>query len=354
LDAEAHVGLIAAHLEPQADGIWDYTQALAAGLRSQGVRTTVFEWRDGELPDGAEAVDAVVVQYNPFSYGRRGFAPRLPLTLARLRRRGRRGGGPVVAVMFHETYVDMKNFRWALMGAWQRVQLALVQSTADVQLCTIQRWAERLRRTRIGPRAHHLPVASNLPDARASREAARADLGADERTLVISCLGLRHAGRLERYVVDAARCAAAVSEEVLLLNLGLGDNDDRRLGPNVLLRNMGFLAEERLAALFAASDVFLAPYADGVSTRRTTVMAALQHGVPVIGTSGHLTDDLLHELPAFTLTPVGDIDAFTAAVVKVAADPEERRRLGEAGRATYEREFDWPVLVRRLRGYIGA
>ena len=97
-----------------------------------------------------------------------GSRPGLPLFFARLRRKRRR---PRIAVMFHETYVDMRSASWALMGSWQRAQLLALQAASDVQLCSIQRWTERLRKTARGRPVHHLPVASNLPDARADRAA---------------------------------------------------------------------------------------------------------------------------------------------------------------------------------------
>lgn len=348
---DAQVGLLAARDERQADGIWDYTQGLSAALRTDGVRTRVLRWRHGSLRDGAAGLDALVVQYNPFSFGRRGFAPGLPLALGRLRRTGSR---PVIAVMFHETYVDMKNLRWALMGAWQRAQLLALQAAADVQLCTIERWTERLRRTAGRRPVHHLPVASNLPDAREHRDAARAELGVPSGTVVMSCLGLRHPGRLEQHVLAAARGAGERAERVLVLNLGVGDGSDEPIAPNVVLRHTGYLPEDRLARCYAASDAFLAPYADGVSTRRGTVMAALQHAVPLFGTSGHLTDGVLLRSAGLTLTPVGDRDAFAAAVAAAVADPERRARLGEAGLETYRRCFDWPVLARSLREHVGV
>ena len=58
--------------------------------------------------------------------------------VARLRR------GPTLALMVHETYVDMKNVRWALMGAWQRLQLAALRQLTDLQFCSTESWMRRL------------------------------------------------------------------------------------------------------------------------------------------------------------------------------------------------------------------
>ncbi len=199
---ELRIALLAAESNRQADGIRDYAERLLRALIDAGLPASLLLWRDGgwyaadggELPD---ELDAVVLQYNPFSFGRRGFAPKLPLSLRGFRRRGR----PLVGLMCHETYVDMKNPKWVLMGSWQRLQLIALQRVTDVQFCTIQRYVERLERTAGSRPVHHLPVASNLPDARANRDATRAALGVDGDALLLSCLGMRHPGRRAEHVM---------------------------------------------------------------------------------------------------------------------------------------------------------
>lgn len=367
--AAASLVVVAAESRRQADGIRDYTERLVEALSDAEVfaprlvlRTPGAGWAGARgsrlaralglepLPAELEGADVVLVQYNPFSYGRRGFAPGLPLLLWRLRRRRR----PVLAIMFHETYVDPESWRWALMGGWQRLQLQALQRCADVQLCSIERWTDRLRR--LAPRvpAEHLPVGSNLPDRRALRVEARQELGAQAGTLVLACFGLWHPGRLAGHVFAASRSVAR-GRHTILLNLGAPHRTAGIPPVGVDLREPGFMSGAALARLLAAADIVLAPYEDGVSTRRSTVMAALQHGIPVVGTAGHLTDRLLAaERDALVLVPVDDPARFANAVVALADDPQ---RLGEAGRAArrlYESRFDWPVIVERLTGILRA
>jgi glycosyltransferase involved in cell wall biosynthesis len=342
-----HVGLVVAPRREGMDAIGDYTRLLAAALRQNRVEADLLEWRTDHVNVDLRAL---VIQYNPFSFGRWGFAPGLPLSLAKLRRQRRRAR---IAVMFHETYVDMRSPSWALMGSWQRAQLVGVQAAADVHFCSIQRWTEQLRRTACGRPVHHLPVPSNLPDARREREQARRRIGADADTLVLACLGLRHPGRLAGHVLAAARAArTAGSPAVLVLDLGPGEPRERMAASHVRLWSTGFLDAYNLAAHIGAADLFLAPYMDGVSTRRGSMMAALQHAVPVVGTCGHLTDDMLRDASCLTLVPVNGSGSYAQAVAALATDPKRRAELGAAGRRMYEHHFDWPVLVDRLRGHL--
>src|SRR5262249_18302153 len=88
---------------------------------------------------------------------------------------------------------------------------------------------------------------------------------------------------------------------------------------------------------------------DGVSTRRTTLMAALQHGLAVVGTDGHNTDRMLRDANnSLRLTAVGDRDAFAGAVCELAASRGTRAELGSHARSLYETEFDWTVVSGRL------
>jgi glycosyltransferase involved in cell wall biosynthesis len=298
---------------------------------------------------------AIVVQYSPFCYGRWGFAPWLPAMLiaTRSRRRSRR---PLLAVMIHEPYVPMSGWRWALMGSWQRLQLGAVRLGADAVFTSIEPWVNELAGQPPRGPVVHLPVGSNFPDGRAQREQQRRRLGIEPNAIVLSCLGTDHPGWLPDYVAAAADAvAAAGSAPPVLLNLGAQAPALGGLDPRVEVRRPGYLTAPELAASLAASDLFLLPLVDGVSTRRGALMAALQHGLPVVGTAGPLTDSILRRAaPALRLTTVGDRGAFAAAAAALAHDPAARAEAGAAARALYESEFDWPVIADRLLAELAA
>jgi glycosyltransferase involved in cell wall biosynthesis len=342
------------------DGIRDHTDRLVGELTRRSLAVTELRLptgtprratssplapRLGELDPSV----ALVLQYSPFCYGRRGFAPWLPADLTRLRaRRGR----PRLAVMIHEPYVPIDSWRSGAMGLWQRLQLGSLRLLADTVFASIEPWAHKFAAHAPHRPAHHLPVGSNFPDARAERERSRRNLGAGEGTLVIACLGRDHPGWLGGHVVAAAnaivREGGAGDDGPLLLNLGAEAVAPAGLDPAVRVERPGFLAGEDFAALLAAADLFLAPTVDGVSTRRGSTMAALQHAVPVLATDGPLTDSILRGTPALALTPARDREAYAAAAAALAADPVRRRVVGNLGRDLYEREFDWPVIGRKL------
>jgi glycosyltransferase involved in cell wall biosynthesis len=314
----------------------------ADDIRRGHVRVLASGTSNGALSDA----DVCVIQYEPFSFGRWGFAPSLVVDVLRTRLSRRR---PVIALFVHESYIPAKrNWRSTAMNGWQRLQLLALRAASDVQLCSIEAWARRLRRMPPWTPVYHLPVASNLPDKRGSRGVQRAALGIERDTLVLACFGLEHPGRLPGHAMAAATAIAETGRSVHLLDLGAGE-PRRDVRGNLTVHAPGFLEADEAARMLAATDIFLAPYTDGVSTRRTTLMAALQHGVPVVGTVWEWTDRVLREATgALLLAPVDDIAAFAAHARSLAVDDDQRAAVGAAGRALYEAQFDWPVVSRNL------
>ena len=60
-----------------------------------------------------------------------------------------------------------------------------------------------------------------------------------------------------------------------------------------------------LAQHVRACDVLVQPYPDGISSRRTSAMAGLALGVPVVTTTGHLTEPLWAESGCVSLVQIG-------------------------------------------------
>jgi glycosyltransferase involved in cell wall biosynthesis len=335
----------------QVDGIRDHTRRMAEALRCTGAADARIEF--GVRPGFTSALcpddDVLLVQYNPFSYARWGFAPWLPVELLRARRRRR------VALMVHEPYVPMRNLRWSLMGAWQRLQLWLLWLSADVVLVSIEPWTTRLARWRPRRPVHHLPVGSNLPDGRGRRDEARGRLGIAADEVVLATLGSGSPAWLGGPLLAAATAVVAAGCPASALLLGADAPDVDGLGDVLRVRRPGWLSDEDLAAALAAADLFLLPLADGVSTRRTTLMAALQHAVPVVATLGPLTDRQLFEAgDALRLVPVARVDLFAQAVRALAEEPAARVRLGRAGRSLYERAFSWDRTAMQLLRALSA
>jgi glycosyltransferase involved in cell wall biosynthesis len=344
------------------DGILDYAQNLGTALATLHCLDVdiVVQARDGwsirrlgpgrgpqrrarSLDEALAHVDALILHYNPFSWGSRGFAPYLVPMLGRLRRRKPR---VVVGILAHERYVDMHGLRWTMMGGWQRVQFLAILRFADVAWSSIEAWTESLH-AQTRARVAQIPICSNLPDRRGARLLARARLGIDGSALVVAAFGTDHPSRLIGHIEGAVDAIAGSGRPVTLLNLGAGAPPVAVHAAGVTVVAPGRLHASAVAEHMAAADLYLAPFVDGVSARRTTLMAALQHALPVVGTDGPLTDTVLRDAhEALMLAPSTDRAAFVAAARDLASDGDQRARRGAAARRLYEARFDWPVACR--------
>src|SRR5207248_9302944 len=111
----------------------------------------------------------------------------------------------------------------------------------------------------------------------------------------------------------------------------------------------GFCDATEVSLWLQACDLLLQPYPDGVTTRRTSVMAALATGVPVLTTSGALTEPVWKETEAVALASADDIAAIVEIVARLADDAPARGALGARGRCAYDERFALGLTIERLR-----
>lgn len=264
-------------MPPQLDGIGDYTACLAAEVAKSetvtvltgaknpdpipGVRTqTAFS---PHTPASVRQIvriveedkpDWVLLQYNPFSYGRWGLNLHLPEMLRRLRRVSPETR---IAVMVHEPFVPIISLKFAVMGAYQRWQLWRIGQTANIMFFSIEAWQLRFQNWFPGKPLVHLPVGSNIPLIPCTRAEARARLGIEDRNIVLGLFGTASAGRLLEWVGQAAKAVEQSGRSVQLLYIGPDTEKFRAAAQEIPLIAGGKASTEEVSLRFTAMDVFL-------------------------------------------------------------------------------------------------
>ena len=374
-DAEAaalRLALISARFPPRLDGIGDYTARLAHALTPEHqVRVLTAEADAFTAPPGVDVVpcfrpeqrrsvagwldaldadppDWVVLQFNQFGFGRWGLNPWVPRTLARLKRRHRK---LQVAVMFHERYVPATTARFRVMRTWQVPQFRAVGRIADRVFFSIQNWAERYATWFPHRPVVHLPVGSNLPRVPINTHDARTRLGFTNDELIVGVFGHAHGTRTLSTLAGALDAAStAAGRPARLLYVGPDHAAVRAALPHHRVTADGPAPAEEASQRLSAMDLYLSDHTDGVSTRRGSLMAALQHGLPCVGTDGESTGAALRAQngQALRLVRAGDPTAFAQAAADLASDPIGRASLGQAAADLYHHHYDWPVIAQRL------
>ena len=360
------IHIVAAALPPQLDGIGDYSAQVAAELaRTQdvtvltgtstpdpipGVRIeTVFS---PDTPSSVRGIaeyvetnppDWVLLQYNPFSYGRWGLNLHLPEMLHTLKKRCPQ---TKFALMAHETFIAASSWQTALMSAWQRWQFWRLTQSANALFFSmdfhVKGYQYKLPKTAVV----HLPVGSNIPRIPISRQEARTRLNINEQAIVLGLFGTMHVSRMMDWVGYAAQAVHASGQEVQVLYLGPQKTQVRNALGTIPVIADGFLSTEETSMRFQAMDICLCPLSDGVSTRRTTLMTALQHEIATVGTLGYNTDCILRAKneQAFLLADVDKPKQFEEYVVNLSQQPKLRVALTVEGKTLFEQNFTWPKI----------
>jgi glycosyltransferase involved in cell wall biosynthesis len=107
--------------------------------------------------------------------------------------------------------------------------------------------------------------------------------------------------------------------------------------------------DPRLSAHLMACDLMIQPYPDGASSRRTSLLAPLAHGVPIITTSGPSTEPFWRDSEAVVIVPAQEMDAFVSQALRLLADGPARRRFALAARALYQKYFAIETIAEVLR-----
>ena len=373
--------LVTGSYAPELGGVADFTRQLAAGLAGAGDEVHVWCPRGDAPPpvdagvtvhplmgrfDGAalRALDAgidaipgprrILVQWVPHALGRRslnvGFA-------WWLWRRGR--GDDVVEVVAHEGGLGFGEggLLHTAAAVVHRLMALLAVRAARRVWVTIPEWARRWKALAAGKRVDFrwLPIPSTIPvaDDAAAVARVRARHAAADEPLVVH-FGTYGAHHMPQLVGTFGALLDAHGRARLLL-LGPGGERLRDAlvdrDPRVASRTdvTGALPPATLSAYIAAADLVVQPYTDGVSARRTSVMAPLEHGRPVVSTTGFLTEPLWAASDALALAPADDPAAIAASAARLLDDAAERARLGEAGRRLYSERFAMSHAVRALR-----
>jgi glycosyltransferase involved in cell wall biosynthesis len=371
------ITIIAAGLPPKLDGIGDYTANLAAELTKQCDVTVLTAYAEELWPIPGVVIkpvftkanrasvkniaveiksdppDWVILQYNPFAYGKWGLNLFLPAAVAQIKR-----DCPQTrfALMVHEPFVPVLDIKHAIMTIWQRWQLWSLGRSADVVFFSIDPWVKKFRRWFPSKEVVHLPVGSNMPHIQTTRAAERVRLGIADHVVVLGYFGTFHNFRMPNWVGDAAECLKRSGYNPLVLYVGPHSENVCRAIGRANVRAEGLLSPENVSRCLTAVDIYLAPFMDGISSRRTTFLSALQHGLPTVGTENYNTDRMLSDQngTSFLLAGAHSKEEFNQYVISLARDKELRSTISLGAERFFEANFSWPRIARRLLGALDS
>ena len=365
---------------PRCGGVGDYTAQVAAALAARGDDVTVFCPPQSETPAAVPGVEVavlhdtygrasreaiarrvagkrttVLVEYVPTAFGLKG--ANLPWCnwLLDLSRRG-----TDVRVMFHEPYFlyGWKPLHQSPLSIVQRLmarQLLRIGPETCISTDSWRRYLSPYAAEGSARRFITLPIPSSIPRCE------RPQLAAEQRRQLVGDgdVLVGHFGTYGTHIAPMLRDAilSLLPQETSLTIVCAGAGSDRFVAEVVAenpelqsrLRATRRLAPADAAAVLAACELLLQPFPDGVTTRRTSVMAGLMNGRAVLTTSGQLTEPVWTETGAVSMTQAGDTPAFVAAARTLLARREDLNALAARGDDTYKRRFALEHTIDALR-----
>lgn len=375
--------LLTCEYPPGCGGVGDYTAQLAGALAAAGDEVHVFTPPQPVTPLSLPGVtvtlladrygsaaraqldrwldsrsSTVVAQYVPTAFGLKG--ANVPWCRW-LRARSMRPGADV-RVMFHEPYFQYgwKPLHQTPLSIVQRHMARLLVDIGSAAYISTDSWRPYLSRySHDGARRPFvtLPIPSTIPRSQ------RADVVADRRRSLLASSGgslIGHFGTYGTHVAPMVRAALpALLErmpEASAVCIGGGSiefvKEMSSIHPAIhgRLHATGRLESKDAADAIAACDLMLQPFPDGVTTRRTSVMAGLNNARPVLSTTGHLTERVWDDTGAVSMTAAGDDEAYVRAAEVLIADRAALAALGARGDAAYRTRFAIEHTVAALKG----
>lgn len=381
VDAERQTAAVDWHIvtgeyPPECGGVGDYSRLVARGLAAAGDSVTVWAPFSAApapadpgvtvrvLPDryGLRSLRAlsqeldeaasprILVQYVPHAFGWKG--GNLPFCFWLWLRRDRRPW-----VMFHEVAYPFDaddSFGRRALARTNRLMARLVSRAAHRAFVSIPAWRPDVESlATAGTSIEWLPVPTTVPVVGDPAAAARVRNRYAAGRPLVGCFGTfgAHVGALLR---DCLPLLAKQSDCSILL---IGRRSEAMAGELALrhpqladrVHATGPLSTEDVSIHIDACDVMLQPYPDGVSTRRTSAMAALAHERALVTTTGALTEAFWALDNAAILVPATDSEELAAGVAALLADPIRRGLLSSRALALYRSRFDVTHTVKALR-----
>ncbi len=300
--------------------------------------------------------DVLHIQYQAAAFDLGGWVNWLPWWLGRRRHR------PQVVVTFHDLRIPYL-FPKAGRLRWRSI-LALARYSDAVITTNVEDRETLIAHAIASDRLSLIPLGSNvemqLPTGY-DRKLWRARVGVGGEGLLLAYFGFLNESKGGEDLVRALDRLVRRGYDTHLLMIGgqVGDVDPTNrayaervrllvhsLGLDERVYWTGYTSSEEVSANLLAADIVVMPYRDGVSFRRTTLIAALRHGRPVVTTQPELPMAELRDGENILLVPPSHVEALSDAIARLADDGVLRSRLS-AGALVLGGQFDWPAIAQR-------
>lgn len=363
------ISIITASMPPFHCGIGDHSLYLAATLRQQGCEVSIIACR-GEATDGVSIVDCdweirslerlfrklaelqtdlVLIQFTPLMYSDanrwdgRGIVPFWEKC----------AGSWKTAIIVHETY--FRSWRYPpswVRGSREKAFLQRMVSHSHYVFSASQPLVNEMGGWERERDVSLLPIGSNFPFVEIDRDAARIERGIGTDEIVLVLFGGGNSLKwMKRHVhaTDTLLHSEGINAKWLMLG-GITSSWFRLKLPVV---SLGRVDEREMSIRLQTSDIFLMPHYAGLCAKRGTLMAAMQHGLPVVGSRTAMTEQFWENVEGVRLAPRRDARVFAEQVLALSRNHDARKIMGSANRQYFHDHFTWETIAQIFLDSVG-
>jgi glycosyltransferase involved in cell wall biosynthesis len=241
---------------------------------------------------------------------------------------------------------------WLLSPRQKYLLQQLVQSSHQV-FCGSEVYLRQIERlTPAAHKLHYLPIPSNIPPHPLTidqRQDLYQKLNIPPHRPILALFGCKESIRQD-WLVKLDRDLNQLNQPIQWLLLGKAQQIAAPL-LNPVLRP-GRLSPSQLSHHLQLTDLLLMPHEFGISAKRGSLMAALEHGIPIVGTDGHLTDAFFRQLDSIQLATDGNYPQFFTQVTHALAHLPALCDAAKTTQTYYQEHLSWSVVTQTLAPYL--
>jgi glycosyltransferase involved in cell wall biosynthesis len=355
------IALLGRKDEP-TDAVEEYCRYLAAALQSHDIQLEIrrVPWEIYGWPEALHALRLqatrwhdrwVLLQYTALAWSARGFSEKVLRAMNIVRASGAR-----VGIVFHdvEPYPGNRLIDFIRRLAQVRTMRRAL-TLADLAIFTVP--PEKLSWLPAPPpQAAFIPVGPNLPIPPTPPE--HSLQGPVPTVGVFSITGGEAGARETQLILAAVRHASRKLGKVRLSIFGrhaeLRETELREGLRNsaVELSIEGVVEPAQAVQKLSVCDVLLFVRGN-ISSRRSSAIAGIACGLPLIALSGSETAQPITEA-GVELIPPDQADKLNDALVRLLSDPAYRAELAARSSATYRTHFAWPAIAARFSALLNT
>jgi len=221
---------------------------------------------------------------------------------------------------------------------------------------SIEKWGQKFRKLFPYKRKSifWIPVPSNInyyDFSQDQKNRLRNQLDFSSKDIVVSVFSPLGSGKLFEEIIKTWKTVREKRNNVKLMLIGISEKDivNYKLEFEDDLYFTGYVSEKKVAKFLSISDIYLIPFADGISSRRASAIAAMLYGLPTITTKERHTDSIFHNSPIII---VDRPDQLADKVLYFIDNKQARIKIGKGTRKFYEKHFDLYNIKEKFMNYI--